>query len=327
MRRYTIGAQAVTGVVQLKLLFMGTPDFAVSVLAALLDAGHDVVSVWTRPDRPAGRGQRSGAPPVEQFAEKRGLPVFQPGSLKSPEVMLEMESDAPDAIVVAAYGRFIPHEVFERPPLGCLNVHPSLLPRYRGPSPVTTALRNGDQTTGVTVMQVIEEMDAGPVLAARETAVGEDETAEELTRRLFELGADLLVETLPLWQSGSIQAEPQDESLATVTRLLTREDGEIDWKLGADEITRQVRAYQPWPGSYTHWQSKLLKIVSARPGKDAPEGTAPGTVWLMADGKLSISTGEGALVVRELQLEGRRTVSAEAFLAGLPEIVGAVLGQ
>ena len=304
---------------------MGTPDFAVPVLAALIEAGHDVVSVWTRPDRPSGRGQRSGAPPAKQFAQERGLPVFQPSSLKSPEVMLEMESAAPDAIVVAAYGRFIPREVFERPPLGCLNVHPSLLPRYRGPSPVATALRNGDQTTGVTVMKVIEEMDAGPILASREVAVAENETTEVLTRRLFELGAELLVETLPLWERGSLQPLPQNDSQATETRLLTREDGEIDWTRGADEIARQVRAYHPWPGSYTHWKSQLLKIVAAHAGKDPPDALPPGTVALLEDGELAIGAGEGVLVVRELQLEGRRAVTAEAFLAGLPEILGARL--
>ena len=307
----------------MRIVFMGTPDFAVQVLASLLDAGREVVGVFTRPDRPVGRGKRMSPPPVKRYSDERGLPVFQPASLKSQEVQRRMSELRPDVIVVAAYGRYIPREVLELPLRGCLNVHPSLLPKYRGPSPVSAAILAGDDATGVTVMKVTEEMDAGPIVTSRRTAIGPDETAESLTRRLFELGAELLVEVLPKWAAGDIEGEPQDQGLATATKLLTREDGEIDWNKPAAFIARQVRAYHPWPGAYTRWDGKLLKIVAAHPS-DSIDSTGDSAAFVgLPEGGLAVTTAAGALIIDALQLEGGRPVAATEFLSGHPNVIGA----
>ena len=305
---------------------MGTPAFAVPVLAALLDAGHDVVAVYTKADKPTGRGKRSVASPVKRFAEEAGLRVLQPPSLRPHGVQDELASRAPDVVVVAGYGLFLPSAVLDSPPMGCLNVHPSLLPKYRGPSPVASAILNGDRVTGVTIMKIDEGMDTGPIVARREIVVGHQENALDLAERLFEMGADLLVEVLPRWVSGEIQAEPQDGSEATITRKLAKEDGHIDWRLGADEIARQVLAYHPWPGSYTEWSGRRLKIVEASTGSTEEAVPPPGTVLSLPGAELGIATGDGALLVRRLQLEGRRTVSGQEFVRGHPDFVGSVLG-
>lgn len=304
---------------------MGTPGFAVPVLEALVEAGHGVVVVYSRPDRPSGRGKRTSPTPVKAAAAEMGLPVSQPPSLKSRDVQRDLAALAPDVIVVAAYGLFLPGAVLDLPRHSCLNVHPSLLPRLRGPSPVSTAIVEGETTTGVSIMHMDEGMDSGPVLAQRETPVGESETAETLTGRLFEMGAELLVEVLPDWAEGRIQASPQDESLATTTRLLTREDGLIDWNLGADRIARRVLGYTPWPGAYTYWGGKMLKVLDASPSAQTASGR-PGTVAESADGdRIEIATGLGTLRVARLQLEGRRPASAGDFLLGNGSIIGALL--
>lgn len=307
---------------------MGTPAFAVPVLSALVEAGQEVVAVYTRPDRPAGRGRRQIAPPVKRFAEERGLRVLQPATLKPSSVRQELASLSPDIAVVAAYGRLIPSETLSLPRLGFLNVHPSMLPRYRGPSPVSAAILNGDDVTGVTIIKLDEGMDSGPIVASRETHIGPDETAEALTARLFELGAALLVDVLPRWARGEIEAQPQEHSKATVTRLLSKEDGEIDWRLDAAQIARQVRAYQPWPGSFTHWHGKLLKIIGARAvGYTGSAAASPGRVVALPDGRLAAVAVEGALVLDSLQLEGRRAVSAKEFAQGHRDFVGSSLGE
>lgn len=305
---------------------MGTPGFAIPVLVALLDAGHEVAGVYTQPDRPAGRRGRPAPSAVKEAAEELGLPVFQPPSLKREAAQHELAGLAPDVIVVAAYGLFLPKATLDLPPLGCLNVHPSLLPRYRGPSPVASVILNGDAGTGVTVIRLDEGMDSGPIVAQRETAIGADEDGAGLTDRLFQLGAELMVETLPEWAAGRIAAVPQDDAAATTTSLLKREDGEIDWSQDATRIARQVRAYQPWPGAFTLWRGKLLKVVDATEaaghGSDAPSGQ----VVALSGGGLGIVAGHGVLEVRRLQLEGSRASGAAEFLRGHADIVGAVLG-
>ena len=306
---------------------MGTPGFAVPVLEPLVSAGHDVAAVYSRPDRPSGRGKRTSPTPVKEAASAMGIPVRQPPSLKSLEVQREMAGLAPDVIVVAAYGLFLPTGVLGLPRHSCLNIHPSLLPKLRGPSPVSTAIVEGETTTGVSIMQMDEGMDSGPVLAQRQTPIGGSETAETLTARLFEMGADLLLEVLPDWVEGSIDGQPQDESCATSTRLLTRSDGKIDWNEGADQIARQVRGYTPWPGAHTHWAGRMLKILDASPGRQAAKG-CPGTVTESDAGdRIDISTGGGTLSVNRLQLEGRRASSARDFLQGNGPILGAQLGS
>ena len=302
---------------------MGTPDFALPVLSALLDADHDVTGVYTRPDKPAGRGKQPSAPPVKQLALERGLPVYQPPSLKPQDVHRQMAALSPDMIVVGAYGRLIPANILGLPLLGCLNVHPSLLPRYRGPSPVAWAILNGADITGVTIIKLDEGMDSGPIVASRETRIGPEETAGALTARLFEMGASLLVEILPGWGRGHIEARPQDDSQATVTKLLSRGDGKIDWELGAEQIARRVRAYYPWPGTFTHWDGRVLKIIQARVVEPAAfHGQPPGMVVSLPDGGLGIAAGGGVLEVLRLQLEGRKALAATDFIQGYAEFVG-----
>ncbi len=306
---------------------MGTPAFAVPVLEALVSAGHEVAAAYSRPDRPSGRGRRTSPTPVKAAAGAMGIPVFQPPSLKSPDVQREMAALCPDVIVVAAYGLFLPGEVLVLPRHSCLNIHPSLLPKLRGPSPVSTAIVDGATTTGVTIMVMDEGMDSGPVLAQRRTPIGDSETGEGLTARLFEMGAGLLVEVLPEWAEGRIQASPQDESQATITRLLSREDGRIDWSEDADRIARRVRAYTPWPGAHTYWEGRMLKIIEASPC-DGPTADRPGAVVAPdARDRIDIATGRGSLQVSRLQQEGRRASSAREFLQGNGSIAGAHLGS
>ena len=303
---------------------MGTPDFAVPVLSRLAEAGHEIAAVFSQPDRPAGRGRKLVPTPTKRFAGERGLEVRQPSLLRSEAECAGLASLSPEVVVVAAYGLFLPPEALEIPPLGCLNIHPSLLPRYRGPSPVVSAIINGEDETGVTVMKLDEGMDSGPLLAQARVPIAERETGPELTRRLFDLGASLLADTLDGWASGSIRAMPQDESQATFTPLVKKEDGEIDWTDNAERIKRMVRAYEPWPGTFTYWDGKLLKILGASTmGSDA----RPGYVVGLDDGGVGIGTGDGLLVVNKLQNEGRRPSDAQDFVRGYPEFVGAELGR
>ncbi len=313
---------------KLRVVFMGTPAFSAPVFRRLLEAGHQVVGVFTQPARQTGRGRRLSPSPVKQAALERGIPVLQPASLRNDSsVVDELASLSPDVIVVAAYGLFLPTEFFELPTHGSLNVHPSLLPKYRGPAPVVTTILNGDDVTGVSIIRLIERMDAGPILAQRETPVGAAETSEELTPRLFELGAGLLIDILPDWASRKIIERPQDEQKATATHLLSREDGEIDWSNSADYISRQVRAYDPWPGTFTRWQGKTLKIIGATAGEveDASTGST-GEVVALGDG-VAVVTGAGPLLLSELQMEGRKPAPVGDFLQGHPDFVGSHLGQ
>ena len=307
---------------------MGTPAFSVSVLAALMDSGHRVVGVYTRPDRPTGRGRAMAAPEVKRYAQDNGLPVFQPASLRRDAAATdELRSLSADALVVAAYGLFLPKTAFSGPALGALNVHPSLLPKHRGPSPVASAILSGDNATGVTIMQVGEGMDSGPIVAQRESAIGHDETAEELTLRLFQEGGSLLAEVLPRWARGEIEAQAQDEAAATTTSRLQREDGRIDWSAPAARIALQVRAFHPWPGSHTSWRGRSLKIVAATgwEGSEQPLA-APGEVVSLVDGGVGTGTGLGLLQLRRVQLEGRRAVDVLEFVQGHRDFVGSRLG-
>ena len=309
----------------LRIIFMGTPAFAVPALDALLDANCDIIGVYTQPDRRSGRGRRLAAPPVKQAAIERGLPVFQPPSLRrDEEARRHIASLTPDLIVVVAYGLFLPSETLGVPPLGALNIHPSLLPRHRGPSPVATAILEGDASTGVTVMQLDEGMDSGPIITQRRTPIGVEEAAEDLTVRLFDMGAELLAETIYPWRDGAIAPAPQSEADATITRLLKREDGAMDWAQSAERIERQIRAYQPWPGSFTHWQGRQLKVHEAS-ALDGIESELPGTVTQLPQG-IAVATGEGALLLRRVQIEGRQATGISDFVRGYRDFVGSLLG-
>ena len=310
----------------LRVVFMGTPAFAVPALRALVERGHVVAGVFTQPDRRAGRGRKLSASPIKIFSEERGLPVFQPRSLRqdAESARSELAELAPDAVIVAAYGLFLPEEVLRLPRLGCLNIHPSLLPRHRGPSPVTTAILDGDEATGVTIMLLDEGMDTGPILAQQETRIAADETAEELTGRLFELGSELLVDTLDRWDRGQIVPTPQNDEDASVTRRLEREDGRIDWSQSADSLARRVRAFTPWPGAFTTWRGRTLKVLSARSLDVSLDGT-PGTVVRLEDSTIAVLTGSGALAVHNLQIEGRLAMSPADFVRGYGDFIGSIL--
>ena len=309
---------------------MGTPSSVVPVLRRLHELpGVEVAAALAPPDRPRGRGRQPEAPPVKQEALRLDIPVLQPPSLRGEGAQAELAALKPDAIVVAAYGRLLPSPVLELPPHGCLNLHPSLLPRHRGPSPVATAILEGDEVTGVSLMLLDEGMDTGPVIASTEVRLQGNETAGKLTDRLFNLGGDLLSDCLERWVNGELTAQPQDDARATITRKLERSDGEADWSLPAKALARQCRAYDPWPGLYTHWQGKALKLLEVEPLPDYRTGAVvPAQVVAVGLSKgLYVVTGEGMLAVNRLQMEGRRPVSGDEFLRGYPDIVGACLGN
>ena len=313
----------------MRLVFMGTPVFVLPVLDALLAATEvQIAGVYTPPDRPRGRGRSAEMAPVKSHALERGLAVYQPASLRRPSVQEELASLRPDVIVVAAYGRFLPPPVLETPPHGCLNLHPSLLPEYRGPSPVVTTLLDGRAGTGVSLMRLDPGMDTGPIIAQREHPISPEDTAETLTAALFRLGADLLVDRLDPWVAGELSAQTQDESRATVTRKLERTDGQADWMLPAEELERRRRAYTPWPGLFTHWQDQVLKLldVTALP-KTAGGEYQPGRVVPLEPGPapVGVMTPDGVLGLKRLQLEGRRPTTAGEFLRGYPQFLGAQL--
>ncbi len=313
----------------MRLVFMGTPEFVVPVLDALTNqADIQVVGVYTSPDRPRGRGRSTEMTPVKAHAMEQDLPVFQPTTLRSDQAQQELSILKPDVIVVAAYGRLLPSPVLELPPHGCLNLHPSLLPKYRGPSPVVTAIRNGDADTGVTLMRLDEGMDTGPLIAQRERKIGFQDTAESLTPELFALGSELLLVNLAPWVNGQLNARPQDDSLATITNKLERSDGEADWRLTARELELRSRAYTPWPGLYTHWRGQVLKLldVVALPALERPAGE-PGLVVRLedADVPVGIIAGTGVLGLKAVQLAGRRAASANEFIRGYPAFIGSML--
>ena len=317
----------------MRAVFMGTPDFAVPVLEALCDGpAVEVVAVYTPPDRPKGRGQEIESSPVKLAATSLDLPVFQPASLRSSDIQEELSALQPDVIVVAAYGKLLPPKVLEMPPFGCLNIHPSLLPRYRGPSPVVATILDGLCETGVTLMLLDEGMDTGPLLAQARMSLTGKETAETLTQELFKVGGELLLATLGQWTSRLLEASPQDDSQATVTRKLARSDGMVDWMLPASVLERKQRAYTPWPGLYTQWEGKSLRLLEVElPNSLGAEvsfpSAGPGEVVDIGfdEATLGIGTADGILGIRTLQLEGRRATSAAEFLRGYPQLLGSVL--
>jgi len=293
---------------------MGTPAFAAPALAALPAAGHETALVVTQPDRPAGRGRHLTPPPVKAKAIELGLPLFQPARVREPEVLRRLEQQAPDVIVVVGYGQLIPQSIIDLPRFGCVNVHASLLPKYRGAAPIQWAIANGESRTGITTMQIEKRLDAGDILLQHETGIGPEETASELAARLAPMGAELLVETLQGLQSGTVVPKKQDEDQATYAPILKREDGLISWTLPAAEIANRIRAFDPWPGGYTAFREKRLQLRKVRVGE--PFRAKPGTISL-AGGRLRVCCGEGsALLVEEVQLEGKNRVGAEEFARG-----------
>jgi len=298
----------------MRLIFLGTPEFAVPTLEAVVGAGHQVIEVVTQPDRPAGRGQRLAAPPVKEAALGLGLPVYQPERIKHPEVVAHLAALQPTVMVLVGYGQIIPQAVIDIPPLGIINVHASLLPRYRGAAPIQWAIARGETRTGVTIIRIDAGLDTGDILLQRETEIGEEETALELAPRLAAMGATLLVETLAGLEGGAIVPVKQDSACATHAPLLKKEDGLIDWTQPARDIHNRVRGLLPWPGCYTGFRGQGLHVWKARMSEGA--SGRPGTICA-AKGRLWVACGDGrSLELLEVQLEGRKRLTAAAFLAG-----------
>lgn len=309
----------------MKVVFMGTPAAAVPSLRALVSAGFVIAGVYTQPDKPAGRGQKATVSPVKAFAKAVGLPVFQPSSLKSDEGFFEFSGLGADVAVVVAYGKILPLRYLKAFPLGAVNVHFSLLPKYRGAAPVNWAIARGEKFTGVTTMLMDEGLDTGPILLSKEVGIGSSETASELTARLAEIGSELIVETLENF--GSLKPVPQDDTAATYAPILKKSDGLIDWKMKADEIAARVRAFQPFPTAFTYLEGKKLTVWQAEPSGVNPARIEPGVVISANGGEIIIAAGEKTSVsMKELQLEGRRRMSAKAFLNGFRIQPGIRLG-
>ncbi len=310
-----------------RIIFMGTPEFAVPSLEALIHGGYQVVAAYTQPDRRAGRGQQVASSPVKQLALSHGLDVVQIDRFKVAGTVEKLAALAPDLIVVAAFGLLLPPEVLNLPKFGCLNVHPSLLPRHRGASPIAAAILQGDEITGVTIMLLDAGMDTGPILNQREVPITDEDTTGSLGIKLAQVGAQLLMETLPLWIEGRIKPRPQDESGASYSKMIKKEDGEIDWRLSAKELWRRVRAFDPWPGCYARWHDKRLKLVKVLPLHDE-KSDEPGKVIALpppAPVTVGVETGDGVLGLVRLQLEGKRELSAEEFVRGQRDFIGSHL--
>ena len=308
---------------RLAVAFAGTSGFAVPALAAIAASRHRVVVVYTQPDRPAGRGRRLAASPVKERAQALGLALQQPQSLRTPEAAATLAAHAPDVMVVAAYGLLLPPAILAVPPLGCVNIHGSLLPRWRGAAPVARAIEAGDATTGVCIMRMEAGLDTGPVMLRTETPIGVRETAGGLEARLAELGASLVVSALDALAEGRAAFEPQDESRATYARKLAKSEARLDWREPAAVLARRVRAFQPWPVAEASLDGRQLRVHEAEAVPEAA-GAAPGTVLRAGAEGIVVAAGSGALVLRRVQQPGRRVVAA-SDLAGSRALAGRVL--
>ena len=301
----------------MRIIFMGTPEFAVPALERLIAGGYEVAAVYTQPDKAAGRGRVVEEPPVKKAALLHNLTVLQPENFKSAETKRQLFELKPDAVIVAAFGQILPRSVLEIPAFGCINIHPSLLPKYRGVAPVPAAILNGDEFTGVSIMLMDKGIDTGPVLTAVHVPVLAQDTAETLMQKLANTSAQLLLDTLPGWFRKEITPRPQNNDEASYTKMLTKEAGEIDWKLPAVQIWRQVRAYQPWPGSYTRWQGKQLKVLEAAPLTGEVTGEAGSVLTVNKnEAAFGVVTGDGILGVKKVQMEGKKAAAADEFLRG-----------
>ncbi|MBN1856038.1 MAG: methionyl-tRNA formyltransferase [Dehalococcoidia bacterium] len=311
-----------------RIVYMGTPEFGVPILELLVAGGHEVVAVYTRPDRPSGRGRQVVASPVKQAALDYGLRVIEPETMRGSAAVALLAGLRPDVVVVAAFSYLLPPDVLATPRLGCLNVHPSLLPRHRGPSPVAAALLQGDSETGVSIMLMNEGLDTGPVLSQERVTIREIDTTGSLTLLLSSLGSHLLSRTLDQWIRGEITPEPQDDSRATYSELIHAKDGIMDWTRSADSLWRRVRAYHPWPGCHTTWKGKRLKIQSGMALPSVSGEDVGKVVELDASFPrgIGVVTGEGVLALDRIQMEGKREVSAEEFVRGHSDFVGSHLG-
>jgi len=310
----------------LKIIFIGTPEFGAVILRELILNKLKPVLVITAPDKPRGRRQMVLPPIVKIVAEKYNIPVLQAEKIAT--LKKEISKVDPDLIIVAAFGQIIPKTILKIPKYGCINVHPSLLPKYRGPAPIKFVILNGEKETGVTITLMTEKIDNGPIIAAEKFIINNKKiTSKELERDLARLGAKLLIKTIPKWIKGEIQPQPQDESNATYTKLLKKEAGKIDWSKSAQEIERQIRAFDPWPSSFCEANGKVLKIWRAsvlKQTKKGPKGPL-GKTFLAPDNKIAVQCGKDFLVIEELQIEGKKRTKVEDFLKGNINFVGTIL--
>lgn len=310
-----------------KTLLMGTPEFAERIFRKFYSAMQykfEIVAVITASDKPVGRKQILMPSPVKIWALENNLLVLQPQKIKNPEEIRRIKELNPDLILLCAYGQIIPKEILEIPKYGPLNIHPSLLPKHRGASPIQATILNGDKETGVSLIMMDEEMDHGPIVASTKLQIINSQTYKELENKLIDVGADLVIKTLPKWVEGKIKAQAQDHSQATFCKLIKKEDGKIDWNKSAEEIERQIRAFREWPTAYTFWNNKQLKILEADILNEN-KNKKVGEIFLTDNKELAVQTGDGILIFEQVQLEGKKPMSAEDFLNGHSEIISTIL--
>ncbi|MCD7836222.1 MAG: methionyl-tRNA formyltransferase [Lachnospiraceae bacterium] len=309
----------------MKIVFMGTPDFAVGALEALIDAGHEITAVVTQPDRPKGRSGRLQLTPVKECALGHGLPVLQPEKLKTPEAVSELKKYPADVYVVAAFGQILSKEILDIPRYGCLNIHASLLPKYRGASPIQHVIIDGEKKTGVTIMQMDTGIDTGDMLYRKEVDISDEETFETLHDKLTAVGGEAVTEALVLLERGELVPEKQDTSAGSYAPLIRKEMGELDFSKTAAELDRLVRGMNPWPSAYTYFRGKQLKIWNARPSLNMTSAE-PGIIVSIDRDYIEVAAGKGTLLIYELQPEGKRRMSTHDFLLGIKPGINEKLG-
>ncbi|MEK7829288.1 MAG: methionyl-tRNA formyltransferase [Deltaproteobacteria bacterium] len=307
---------------KLRIVFMGTPEFAVPSLRALIEVGENVVAIITQPDKPKGRGKKLTTPPVREAALKYNIPVFQPEKIKDEPFITAIRNFSPDVISVVAYGKILPKAILDIPPKGCINVHASILPKYRGAAPINWAIINGEKETGITTMLLDEGMDTGDMLLTEKVEIRNDDTASSLHDRLKYIGADLLIKTIKGIKSETIRPIPQDDSQATYAPMLKKEDGRIDWTMKTEEIKNLIRGLNPWPGAYTRWDGKQIKIFKAEVEAGVKE--EPGTVINISTEGIFVATGKGILLIKELQPENKNRMTASEFIKGYRIVKGQI---
>lgn len=323
----------------MKIVFMGTPDFAAGALDALVRAGHEIVLAVTQPDKPKGRGGQTAQPPVKEYALQKGIPVFQPERIRRPESVEELRKYPADVFIVAAFGQILPKEILGMPEYGCLNIHASLLPKYRGASPIQHVIIDGEEKTGITVMQMDEGLDTGDMLYKKEISIQKDDTFETLHDKLAVLGGEAITEALALLEQGKLAAQPQDDSLSCYAPKITKDMGKLDFTRAAEVLDRQIRGMTPWPSAYTYYNGKQLKIWKAEPAEQEQRdkakislaenrgAAAPGEIVEVTKDCIKIVTGAGLLCVYELQLEGKKRMKTHDFLLGVKLRPGERLGE
>ncbi|MBH1941348.1 methionyl-tRNA formyltransferase [Mobilitalea sibirica] len=310
----------------MKLIFMGTPDFAAVILKKMIEVGHEVIAVVTQPDKVKGRGKEMSFPPVKEVALEHNLKVYQPTKVREPDFVQKIREMQPEVIVVAAFGQLLPKELLDIPPYGCINVHGSLLPKYRGAAPIQYSIIDGEKETGITIMYMDVKLDTGDMILQKSLTIAPDETGGSLHDRMAVLGADLLAEALDQIKEGTAKRIPQDDSKATYVKIIDKSMGNIDFSLSAEQIERLIRGLNPWPSAFTHLDGKTLKLWVAQV-EDTDVKAEPGEVIEIRKDAIVVMTGKGALILKELQLEGKKRMSADAFLRGYSLSKGTKLGR